>query len=83
MAQQTFTRSALPTGAAMCTCTASAPSQRVLHRYPLDYYSRPCHSAQYVLEKNGTQARCDEFAFTGRRQLSDCLAEAANYTYTQ
>ena len=64
-------------------CDAEEPGPRVLQRYPLDFYSRPCQITQYVPEKNGTQARCEEFAFSGRRQLSNCLAEALNSTYTQ
>ena len=54
----------------------------MLNRFPLDFYTRPCKAAPYSPAKSGTQAQCDAFTFTGRRQLSDCLVEAANFTYT-
>lgn len=71
-----------PVPAATCACTGEAPSQRVLSQYSADLYSRPCKLLSYVGARNGTQAQCEAFTFTGRRQLSDCMGEAANYDFT-
>ena len=53
----------------------------MLNRYPLDFYTRPCKAATYTW-RNGTQAQCEAFTFTGRRQLSDCLGEATHFNFT-
>ena len=73
-----------PPPAAPCTCGPAAGAvnaTRVLQRFPLDYYTRPCRAAQYSPAKSGTLAKCEKFTVSGKRFLSDCMAEGVADAY--
>ena len=71
-----------PALAAPCFCVpGTVNATRVLQRFPLDYYTRPCQAPQYSPAKEGTVAQCEKFTFSGKRFLSDCMAEAADDAY--